>query len=62
MEEKMTIRQVLEITAEALGAIQVPVRLQEQIAEPIRRCIGNLQLCMEAMDRQKEAAGGARDA
>lgn len=45
----MTVRQVLEITRDALGAICVPVSLTQEIAEPIRRCAENLQLCLDAM-------------
>ena len=48
----MTVRQVLEITRDVLGGICVPVNLTQQIAEPIRRCAENIQLCLDAMAQE----------
>lgn len=49
MEETMTVRQVLESTINTLGQIRVPISLSEEIAEPIKGCIMNIRLCLEAM-------------
>ena len=51
-QNAMSIRQVLEITRDALGGICVPVSLTQQIAEPIRRCAENIQLCLDAMAQE----------
>lgn len=54
----MNVTEVLQITAEALSEIQIPARLAEQVGKPILGCIGNLRLCMEALERPAAAAEG----
>ncbi len=55
MEEKvMTIEEVIRITAENLKHIQIPVELSESIGIPVLRSIGNLQMCLDAMAKQKK--------
>ena len=61
MEEKKnyTVKEVLQITVDRLGAILVPASLGEQIARPIYESINNLRECINAMeiaDMQMEAA------
>jgi hypothetical protein len=52
--EQMTIRQVLEITIDILGAISVPMSMKEQIADPIGGAMSNLQMCLNAMTEAEE--------
>ena len=51
--KKMTIMEVLEITKTNLAAINVPVGLTQQIAEPIAKAIGNISACIEAAKAQE---------
>lgn len=51
-EKKMTIQQVLEVTRDILGDIQVPVRYNRQIGEPIAYAADNLMKCIETIRAQ----------
>lgn len=57
-ENRMTIREVLEITVKNLKAIAVPVELMETIGQPVLGSIRNLEACISAMDN---AGGGESD-
>jgi len=48
---QMTAIEVLRITVEQLGMIPVTVSQMEQIGDPILRAIGNINACIEAMER-----------
>ena len=48
MEEKLTIRQVLEITMRLLEGIEVPMKYMERIGSPIMNAIHNISACIEA--------------
>ena len=54
--ENMTIPQVLEITVEQLKKIMVPAEYSESIGVPVARSIRNLTECINAINRQVEAA------
>ena len=47
MEEKMTVKQVVEETCKLLGNIWMPCEMQEQIGQ-INAARGNLRLVLEA--------------
>ncbi len=51
--ETMTVREVLEITKNNLLNISVPRALNQQIGLPIDGAIGNIQLCIDAIDRDE---------
>ena len=53
MNEVMTVKEVLEITRNNLGNIAVPRALNQMIGIPIDQAIGNINACIEAMDRQE---------
>ena len=53
MNEVMTVKEVLEITRNNLANIAVPRALNQMIGIPIDRAIGNINACIEALDRQK---------
>ena len=55
----MTVREVLEITRNNLANIAVPRALNDMIGIPIDQAIGNINACIEAMDR--DAAQQAQD-
>lgn len=57
-----SVEEVLSITIGALQEINVPVGLTDTVAVPIRNCIGNLQICMEAIAQEKAEARAAADA
>lgn len=50
----MTVRDAIIATMNLLGNIPVPRNLNQSIGIPIDNAIGNLQACIEAMDRAKE--------
>lgn len=53
-ENTMTLEDVIRITANNLRGIQIPVELSESIGIPILRSIGNLQMCLDAMEKKEE--------
>lgn len=58
-EQKMTVEQVLQITAANLQGIMIPVEMSETVGATISGSIRNLRLCLDAMAQermQKEAA------
>ena len=59
----MTLKEVLQITADILGNIQVPAVLTEQVAIPISNARNNLMECLAAIDRdeKKTAEGETED-
>ena len=62
MENKrMTVLDVLEITAKDLGGISVPVNMMPQIGMPIANAIGNLNECIRAMREAEQAAQAEQD-
>ena len=50
--------EVLEISADVLRGIQIPVELAEQVGKPVLGVIGNLRLCMNALSQQKTPPAG----
>lgn len=52
--EQMTVKEVIRITMNQLLGISVPRSLNEQIGVPIDRAIGNLQACLNAIDKAEE--------
>lgn len=50
----MTLEQVIEVTAQLLGGINVPAALTEQIGVPVSQAIGNLNACLEAIREAKK--------
>lgn len=59
----MTVRDAIIATMNLLGNIPVPRNLNQSIGIPIDNAIGNLQACIEAMDRvPKETEDGNADA
>lgn len=60
MENKqLTLRQVIALTRDDLGNIEVPAR-QRTIAESIYRAMSNLSAILEAMDREDAARQEAK--
>lgn len=55
METKqITVTEALERTIRTLEGIMIPAGLSEQIGKPILGCIGNIQQCIDAMNRPAE--------
>lgn len=50
----MTLKEVLQITADMLGNIQVPAVLTEQVAVPISGARNNLLECLAAIERDEQ--------
>ena len=48
--EKLTVKQVLEITIQNLESIMVPAGLTEQIAIPIAQNANNLRECIKSLE------------
>lgn len=53
MENRITVENALEFTAENLKKISVPVAMTEQIAVPIANAIRNLEECIRAIREAK---------
>lgn len=52
-EQKLTVEQVLSITANDLRRISIPVELCESIGVPVANAIRNLQACVNALEIAK---------
>lgn len=54
MENKITIEKALEITADILRNISVPVGLTQQISVPVSNALRNLEECIAAIRADAE--------
>ena len=63
MEEKKnyTVKEVLKITVDRLGAILVPASLGEQITRPIYESINNLRECIAALEQAEAQQAASRE-
>ena len=61
MEEKMTVEKALEVTANLLREIKVPVGLMQDIGFPINAAIGNIEVCIDAIKQQGVKEDGNAD-
>lgn len=52
-EQTLTVEQVLNLTANDLRRINVPVELCESIGVPVANAIRNLQACVNALEIAK---------
>lgn len=54
MEQKtMTKKEVLNITVNILGKINVPVALMDDIGVPIRNAINNILMVVDALEKEE---------
>lgn len=58
---KMTIPEVLEITAKNLRGVSLPVELLETTGQIILGSIRNIEACLDAMRKAENADGGDND-
>ena len=58
----MTLKEALEATAEIIGAVSVPVALQEQIGTPLAAAHANLMECIRAVSEAEKPGKEAEDA
>lgn len=49
---EMRVRDVLEVTNRMLERVQVPVGMINQVGIPIRDAVHNIQMCIDAIDRE----------
>lgn len=54
MEQTMTKEQVIETTINVLGNISAPVRLKDQVINPIEGAIYNLRLVLQMIELENE--------
>ena len=55
MEEgKMTIKELLQLTADELEGISIPVKYADQISRPIYQAVCNIRRCIDAMEEAAE--------
>lgn len=55
MEEgKMTIKELLQLTADELEGISIPVKFADQISRPIYQAACNIRRCIDAMEEAAE--------
>lgn len=50
---EMRVRDVLEVTNRMLERVQVPVGMINQVGIPIRDAVHNIQMCIDAIDREE---------
>ena len=62
MEERLSLKQALEMTRDILAGISVPVALIEQIGAPVASAVANLNACIDAINEQEENKDGNADA
>lgn len=60
-KKQMTKEEVLQVTAETLGGINVPAALSEEIGIPIKRCMENVLIALN-MCRAEADANAAQKA
>ena len=58
MEQKMTVEEVLKICRQTLENISMPVAFTESIGVPVANVCKNLQACIDAIEKGKEAEDG----
>ena len=55
MEEKsMSAQEILQITADLIGDIVVPVKYADQIARPLCQAVANIEAVLAAFNKPKE--------
>lgn len=57
-KKKFSIEEMLEMTVQTIGEIQVPVAYADQISRPLCQAIGNLRGVIEAI---RETEGSAEE-
>ena len=62
MDDKMTVRDALNVTINLLGSIAVPRYLNETVGKPIDNAMNNLRACVDAMEQAKEDTDGNSNA
>jgi hypothetical protein len=61
MENKLTVKDVLEIVVKRLSNINVPVSLINQIGIPVGQSISEITECLRAISNAEEKKEGADD-
>lgn len=54
----MTLKEAMQTTVEILQSINVPVGLIPQIGDPIAVAIGNLNACIDGINKMEEQENG----
>lgn len=58
----MTVKEVLELTINSLNSICIPVALVKPIGEAIATATGNLQACIDALEKAESEEAVKEDA
>ena len=56
MGETMTVRDVIEVTRRELSQVMIPAALVKEIGIPVSNALHNLEMCLEAIDREMAKA------
>ena len=54
MEDKISAKEMLQMTASLIEDIVVPVKYADQIARPLCQAVANINAVVEAFDKQQE--------
>lgn len=63
MEEKMNVKDLLQMTVEDLEKIMVPVAYANEISRPLCQAVANIRACIEAFSKapNEEKEGDVED-
>ena len=50
--EEISIAELLKRTAAIIGDLEIPVKLADQLARPLYVALGNLNQCIEALEKE----------
>ena len=55
--EEISIAELLKRTAAIISDLEIPVKLADQIARPLYVALGNLNQCIEALEKEGDGNG-----
>lgn len=62
MEQKeMSVQELLQLTADLINEIQVPVLLADQISRPLCQAVANIRTVIDAIENAPEKKPGESD-
>ena len=57
MEEKITVKELLQRTADLINGIMVPMAYANEIARPLAQAVQQIESCIKAIDEAEKTEG-----